>query len=69
MEIEGLKFLWNVKMKWIGMLTPLEWVGKKYKMLIAKMVVDYGLMKTTKANLLNLYDIDIIWACNVFFPY
>jgi hypothetical protein len=47
-------------MKWIGMLTPLEWVGKKYKMLIIKMVVDYGLMKTTKANLLNLYDIDII---------
>ncbi len=60
MEIKGLKFLWNVKMKWIGMLTPLEWVGKKYKMLIIKMVVDYGLMKTTKANLLNLYDIDII---------
>jgi hypothetical protein len=59
-EIKGLKFLWNVKMKWIGMLTPLEWVGKKYKMLIIKMVVDYGLMKTTKANLLNLYDIDII---------
>jgi len=50
------------------MLTPLEWVGKKYKMSIIKTVVDYGLMKTTNANLLNLNDIDIIWACRVFCP-
>ncbi len=32
------------------------------------MIVDYGLMKTTKANLLKLYDIDTIWACCVFCP-
>jgi len=50
------------------MLIPLEQVGKKYKMLIAKMIVDYGLMKTTKANLLKLYDIDTIWAYCVFCP-
>jgi hypothetical protein len=67
-EVESLKFLWNVKMRWIGMLIALERVGKKYKMLIAKMVVDYGLIKTTKANLLNLYDIHTIWACHVFCP-
>jgi len=50
------------------MLTPLERVGKNYKMLIIKMVLDYGLMKKIKANLLDLYDIDTIWACHVFCP-
>ncbi len=41
------------------MLEPLNHIGKKYKMLIAKMVIDIGLVEPTKANL-NLCDIDMI---------
>jgi hypothetical protein len=37
-----------------NMLKPLNHVGKKYKMLIAKMVIDFGLVEPTKANLLNV---------------
>jgi hypothetical protein len=43
-----------------NMLKPLNHVAKKYKMLIAKMVIDFGLVEPTKANLLNLCDIDMI---------
>jgi hypothetical protein len=42
------------------MLTPLKKVGKKYKTLIAKMVVDSGIVKATKANLVNLCDVGTI---------
>jgi hypothetical protein len=42
------------------MREPLNHVGKKYKMLIAKMVIDFGLVEPTKANLLTLCDIDMI---------
>ncbi len=56
-------------MRWIGCWHLWRRLGKNIRCwLIAKMLVDYGLMKTTKANLLNLYDIDTIWACHVFCP-
>jgi hypothetical protein len=40
--MEGLNFVQNIKRRWIDMLAPLKWVGKKYKTLIAKMEVDNG---------------------------
>jgi hypothetical protein len=39
------------------MLTHLKHVKKKYKWLIVKMVVDNGIMETTKVNLMNLSDV------------
>ncbi len=56
----GLKILQNVKTRWINMLPPLKWVEKKYKTLIAKMVVDNDFVESIKAHLLNLCDINII---------
>jgi hypothetical protein len=42
------------------MFEHLKHVGKEYKILIAKMVVYYSLVKSTKANLLKLCGIDTI---------
>jgi hypothetical protein len=42
------------------MFEHLKHVGKEYKILIAKMVVYYNLVKPTKANLLNLCGINTI---------
>ncbi len=44
------------------MLQPLKCVGKKYKILIIKILVDYSLVELAKANLLNLCDIDMIFG-------
>ncbi len=44
------------------MLQPLKCVGKEYKILIVKFVVDCSLMELAKANLLNLCDIDMIFG-------
>jgi hypothetical protein len=35
-------------------------LGKEYKILVAKMVVDFSYVESTKTNLLNLCDIDTI---------
>ncbi len=59
-EIEGLKVLWNVKTRWINMLAPFKKFGKDYKTLIAKMVVDNGIVEASKANLVNLCDVGTI---------
>jgi hypothetical protein len=50
-KTKGLKVFQNVKMRWINMLTPLKQIGKKFKMLIVKMVVDFGSMEANKANM------------------
>jgi hypothetical protein len=50
------------------MLEPLNHIEKKYKMLIAKMVIDFGLVEPTKANLLNLCDIDMILGLRCVLP-
>jgi hypothetical protein len=42
------------------MLAPLKQVGKEYKTLITKMVIDNDYMFIAKANLVNLCDIAII---------
>jgi len=42
------------------MLTSLNQVGKEYKTIIVKMVINSGFMETTKANLVNLCDIGTI---------
>jgi hypothetical protein len=39
---------------------PLKWVQKKYKILIIKMATNNGFMKTTKANFVNLCDVETI---------
>jgi hypothetical protein len=50
------------------MFQHLKHVGKKYKILIAKMVVYYKLMESTKANLLNLCGIDTILGLQSILP-
>jgi hypothetical protein len=42
--------------------TLLKWVGKKYKTLINNMVVNNKFVEATKANLVNLYDVGIIFS-------
>jgi hypothetical protein len=42
------------------MLPPLKHVGKWYKTMIAKMAINNGSMESTKANLLNMSNIDMI---------
>jgi len=59
-ETEGLKVFQNVKTRWINMLAPLKKVGKKYRTLIAKMTTNSGIVKATKANLVNLCDVGTI---------
>jgi hypothetical protein len=59
-EIIKLKAFQKVKTRWINTFQPLKCVGKKYKILIVKIVADRSLMKLDKANLLNLCDIDMI---------
>jgi hypothetical protein len=59
-ETKGLKVFQNVKTRWINMLAPLKKVGKRYKTLIAKMAIDSGIVKVTKANLGNSCDVGTI---------
>jgi hypothetical protein len=49
------------------MLAPLKWVGKEYKTLIVKMVMDSGFMKAIETNLVNLCDVGTILGlpCNL----
>ncbi len=61
-KAKGLNFFQNVKIRWINMLTPLKQIGKKFKMLITKMVVEFGSMEATKANMLNLCDNVQLWT-------
>lgn len=63
-----LKVLQNVKTRWINMLPPLKWVGKKYKTLITKMVVDNNFVELIKAHLLNLCDTNIILGLPCILP-
>jgi hypothetical protein len=67
-KTKGLNVFRNVKTRWIDMLTLLKQIGKKFKMLIVKMTVDFGSMEATKANMLNLYDIDTIINLPCIFP-
>jgi hypothetical protein len=60
MEIEGQKVIQNVKRRWISMLAPLKRVGKEYKTLIAKMVINSGTMEANKANLVNMCNVGTI---------
>ncbi len=39
-----------------------KWIGKKYKTLINNMVVDNKFVEATKANLVNLCDVGIIFG-------
>jgi len=55
-------------MKWINMLTLLKQIGKKFKMLIVKMAIDFGSMEATKSNVLNLCGIDTIMGLPCIFP-
>jgi hypothetical protein len=56
-KIEGPKVISNLKTRWISMFQPLKCVGNKYRNLIIKMETNCNLLESTKANLLNLYDI------------
>jgi hypothetical protein len=42
------------------MLAPFKKIGKDYKTLIAKMAIDNGIVKASKANLVNLCDVGTI---------
>jgi hypothetical protein len=67
-KIKALKVIWNLKTKWISMFQPFKCVRNKYRNLIIKMETNYNLLGSTKANLLNLYDIVTILglACTYF---
>jgi hypothetical protein len=60
-EIKKFKILQNMKTTWIIMFQTLKWVGKEYKTLIAKMVVDYNSMELANAQVrYNLIFLPII---------
>ncbi len=56
-KIKGPKVIWNLKTKWISMFQPLRCVKNNYRNLIIKMETICNLLESTKANLVNLYDI------------
>jgi len=49
-ETKKLNFFKNVKTRWIIMFQTLNYVGKEYKTLIVKMIVDYSSMESAKAQ-------------------
>jgi hypothetical protein len=56
-KIKGPEVIENLNTRWISMFQPLKCVGKEYRNLIIKMETNCNLLKSAKANLLNLYDI------------
>jgi hypothetical protein len=50
------------------MLLPLKWVGKEYKTLINKLATNNAGVELTKANLLNMCDIDMILGLPCILP-
>jgi hypothetical protein len=68
LAIKGQKLLWNVKMRWINMLSLLKHVMFKYKSLIMKMHLDSSKTKAAQNNLVLLGDPELILGlpCSLF---
>ncbi len=64
METKGLKVVWDVKTRRINMLATLNHVEKKYKMLIAKMAIDFNLMEGARGQYVGFvwhwYDLGLV---------
>jgi hypothetical protein len=67
-ETKGLKLLWNIKTHWISMLSPLNYVLRKYKSLVVKMHTNAPKSKLTWENLDLLCDLELLFGLPCIFP-
>jgi hypothetical protein len=69
-KIKGPEVIPNLKTRWISIFQPLKCIGKKHRILIVKMETNCNLLKSAKANLLNLYDIvTILGLTHIYFAH
>ncbi len=59
-KTKGLKKIWNVKIRWISMLTHLKQIGKKFKMMIGRMVVGFGFNGSNQGQYFKF-----VWQCTI----
>jgi hypothetical protein len=60
MATKGNKILWNVKTRWISMLSPAKRVMAEYKILLVKMTLDNPTNQQGMLNYEHLCDIHIL---------
>jgi hypothetical protein len=60
-ESKGLKFLRNIKMKWISMLAPFKRMFEEYETLVVKMSDDVVSNAVANTNYELLCHVETIW--------
>jgi hypothetical protein len=67
-ESKGLKFLKNIKMKWISILASFKQMVKEYKTLMVKMNDDVVSNEVINNNYELLYDVETILGLTCVLP-
>jgi hypothetical protein len=67
-ESKGLKFLKNIKMKWISILASSKQMVKEYKTSVVKMNDDVVSNETINNNYELLYDVETIMGLTCVLP-
>jgi len=65
METKGNKILWNIKTRWISMISLVKRVLSKYRILFMKMALDAPIIPFAKSSLSLLIDVEFLLGLNV----
>jgi hypothetical protein len=65
MKTKGNKILWNIKTRWIYMISLAKRVLFKYRTLFMKMALDAPIIPFAKSNLSLLIDVEFLLGLNV----
>jgi hypothetical protein len=68
METKSNKILWNIKIKWISMISLVKCVLSKYHTLLIKMALDAPTTPSIKSNLFLLIDVETMFNLIVMMP-
>ncbi len=65
METKGNKILWNIKTRWISMISLVKCVLSKYRTLFMKMALDAPIIPFAKSNLFLMNGVESLLGLNV----
>jgi len=68
MKTKGSKILWNVKTRWINMLSTKKWVMSMYMPLVTKMVENNPSLMATRVNFELLCDVKLLISLSCLLP-
>jgi hypothetical protein len=68
MKTKGSKILWNVKTRWISMLSTTKWVMSMYMPLVAKMAENNPSLMAARVNFELLCDVNLLISLSCLLP-